>query len=103
MHSRSVTVGVSVMLVVTLSSCKQEGSPRGSVSEPTFKYVKKKEGGCADLFLHKGTDDDLEVLWISAEKKKLKLPEKGSRTFDLAEAPDGLQVAIDLWEKAPRF
>jgi hypothetical protein len=43
------------------------------------------------------------VLWISADKEKLKLPGKGSSTFDLGAAPDGLQVAIDLWERAPRF
>lgn len=73
------------------------------VHEPSFKYVKQEEGGCADIFVYKGTADDLEVLWVSAEKEKLKLAAKGSKTFDLAESPKGLQVAIDLWEKAPRF
>ena len=43
------------------------------------------------------------MLWISADKKKLKLPDKGSVTFDLAKAPEGLVVNIDLWEKKPRF
>src|SRR5262249_11573402 len=74
-----------------------------TIPTPTFKYVKEKEGGCANLFLYKGTADDLEVLWISADREKLKLPGKGSCTFDLGAAPDGLQVGIDLWDKAPRF
>jgi hypothetical protein len=73
------------------------------MATPTFKYVKGKEVGCANLFLYKGTADDREVLWIRANKEKLKPPAKGSQAFDLAAAPDGLQVAIDLWETAPRF
>lgn len=97
------TFGVFVALVLTLSSCQQGDAPPTAVPAPTFSYVKQKEGGCADLYLYKGSADDLEVLWISADKEKLKLPGKGSSTFDLAAAPDGLQVAIDLWEKAPRF
>jgi hypothetical protein len=73
------------------------------VRHPTFRYVKEKEGGCGDLFFYKGTVDDREVLWVSADKEKLRLPNEGSRTFDLATAPQGLVVAVDLWEAAPRF
>jgi hypothetical protein len=81
----------------------QGGQFFGGVRRPTFQYLKEKEGGCADLYFHKGTADDREVLWIVAEKEKLALPAKGTKTFDLAAAPDGLQVAVDLWDKAPRF
>src|SRR5262249_2264181 len=38
-----------------------------------------------------------------ADKKKLKLPDKGTATFDLSKAPADLVVQIDLWDKAPRF
>lgn len=111
---------VIVLLAFSLCSCgggdpDGKGPPRGDgiqvqggqffggVRTPTFDYVKEKEGGCADLFFHKGTADDREVLWIAAEKDKLALPVKGTKTFDLSAAPEGLQVAVDLWEKAPRF
>jgi len=90
-------------LAMTLSSCQQPDAPRSPIPTPTFNYAKEKEGGCANLYLYKGTADDLEVLWISADKEKLKLAAAGSRAFDLGAAPDGLQVAVDLWEKAPRF
>jgi hypothetical protein len=103
MNVRSLSAGGVVALVLTLSSCQPGGSTRAFVAGPTFQYVKEKEGGCGNLYLYKGTADSLEVLWISANREKLKLPEKGSSTFDLAEAPDGLQVAVDLWEKPPRF
>jgi hypothetical protein len=104
MIGRKLKPGVVLALVAALCSCQPGGDPpRPSVPTPTFRYVKAQEGGCADLYLYKGTADDLEVLWISAEREKLRFPEKGSRMFDLAAAPDGLQVAIDLWEKAPRF
>lgn len=91
-----------LLLAAALSSCHRGGGSAAPAA-PTFKYVKEKEGGCANVYLHKGTADDLEVLWIVAEKEKLKLPSKGSVTFELAKALDGLQVAIDLWDKAPRF
>jgi hypothetical protein len=104
MIGRKLKLGVLLALAGALCSCQQvSDAPRPAVPTPTFRYVKEKEGGCADLYLYKGTADDLEVLWISAQREKLKLPDKGSRTFDLAAAPDGLRVAIDLWEKAPRF
>lgn len=99
MNRRWLLFGVLVAFALGLPACK----PAMIAPTPSFKYVKEKQGGCADLFVYKGTADDLEVLWISAEKDKLRLPEKGSKSFDLAMAPDGLQVAIDLWEKAPRF
>jgi hypothetical protein len=73
------------------------------VRYPTFRYVRDQQGGCGDLFFHKGSKDKLEVLWVSADKKKLRLPDKGSKTFDLAAAPDGLTVAVDLWTVLPRF
>jgi hypothetical protein len=93
---------VFVRLILALASCRQSDEPT-SGDRPTFRYVKEKEGGCGNLFLHKGTADDLEVLWISADKNRLRLPAKGSATFDLAAAPEGLQVTVDVWEKAPRF
>jgi len=34
---------------------------------------------------------------------KLGLPDKGSKTFDLAAAPAGVRVAVDLWDEAPEF
>jgi hypothetical protein len=40
---------------------------------------------------------------VSADRKKFQLPAPGSKTFDLAAAPDGLTVAVDLWKAAPRF
>ena len=103
MRVRWLASGVCVALVLALSSCQQGGAPLTSSAAPTFHYVKEKEGGCRNLFLYKGSADDLEVLWISADVKKLKLSDKESSTFDLAAAPEGLQVAVDLWEKAPKF
>jgi len=92
-----------LVLALFLPACRQVSTSKAPDRTPAFKYVEDKEGGCADIFLHKGTADDLEVLWISADKKKLNLPAKGSVSFDLATAPAGLEVAIDLWDAAPRF
>jgi hypothetical protein len=100
MNGRGLKLGL-LLTIVVLPSCRQAEAPPGPTL--TFKYVKEQEGGCANLYLYKGTADRLEVLWISADKEKLKLPVKGSRTFDLAAAPDGLLVAVDVWKKAPRF
>ena len=101
MNARHPTALLLLLAVFVLPSCGPKSV--GLVRTPTFNYVKETEGGCADVYLHKGSADKREVLWISADKKKLKLPEKDSTTFDLAEAPDGLVVAVDLWDKAPRF
>lgn len=100
---RGLNFAINLALVGTLFSCQQSGTPKGAAGAPTFKYVEKKAGGCGDLFFYKATADDLEVLWISVDKKKLKVPGKGSSTFDLEKAPDGLSVAIDIWQSAPRF
>src|SRR5262245_53184943 len=104
------TPALFLVAMLPLSGCYRTesdgpdgGGEKGKVRLPTFKYDKKKEGGCANVYLYKMTKDEVEVLVIRADKKKLKLPEKGSVTFDLAKAPEGLVVAVDLWEKAPRF
>jgi len=94
---------VMLLVVGLLAVCSCNHGTTNADRSPTFAYAKETEGGCGDVFFHKGTADQREVMWISADKKKLKLPEEGSKTFDLAESPDGLQVAIDLWEAAPRF
>jgi hypothetical protein len=101
-----------VLLLALLSCAAANGSnfddvvaagEKPKVRVPTFKYDKKKEGGCANVFLYKMTADDTEALVIRVDKKKLKLPAKGSVKFDLAKPPEGLMVEIDLWERAPRF
>jgi hypothetical protein len=92
-------ITASCLLFVTalaITSCD-------AVRAPTFAFVKEKEGGCGNVFFHKGTKDGTEFLVVSADKTKLGLPEKGSKTFDLAKAPDGLTVVVDLWKTAPRF
>src|SRR4051812_35098028 len=99
MNMRLLTICIPAIIALLLCSCQRNGAPPAvtapaAIATPTFKYVKGKEGGCANLFLYKGTADDLEVLWIRATKDKLKLPVKGSQAFDLAAARDGLQVAI---------
>jgi hypothetical protein len=107
MNRRHLAALVVFVMPLAVASCTVEGPegspPPAAVRTPTFAYAKKTEGGCGDLFFHKGTADQRDWLWISADKKKLKLPAEGSKTFDLKVAPDGLQVAVDLWEKAPRF
>ncbi|HEY7309769.1 MAG TPA: hypothetical protein VH643_10460 [Gemmataceae bacterium] len=101
MNRRQPAVLLLLLAIFVLPSC----GPKflGQVRTPTFNYVKESEGGCADVYLHKGTADNREVLWISANKEKLKLPDNDSKTFNLADAPDSLRVAVDLWDKAPRF
>ena len=99
MIAHRLAVGFLAVSLLTLPAC---GSGPGAKA-PSFRYAKAKEGGCADLFFHKATADDLEVLWIVAEKDKLKIAGKGKWTFDLDKAPDGVIVAVDLWAKAPRF
>jgi hypothetical protein len=96
MPRRHLTLALLLVPVLALASCAR-------LRSPTFQYVKEQQGGCGDVYFHKGTADKTEVLWVSADKKKLQLPDKGSKTFDLATAPDGLVVAVDLWPQAPRF
>jgi hypothetical protein len=105
MHVRRLTAALLLIATLALTSCDRNGSGgrQTGVRTPTFQYVKGQEGGCGDLFFHKGTGDRTEVLWVSADKKKLQLPEQGSKTFDLATAPDGLTVAVDVWAAPPRF
>jgi hypothetical protein len=100
MHMRPLPACLLLLATLPLTSCNQSD---GGVRQPTFRYVKGQEGGCGNLFFHKGTQDKLEVLWVSADRKKLQLPDKGSRTFDLATTPEGLTVAVDLWKTAPRY
>jgi hypothetical protein len=106
--NRRLTVSSLLVAALMLASCGRDSSQHsllgtGTVRRLTFQYVKEKEGGCNDVFFHKGSADGREILWVAADKKKLRLPRSGSKTFDLAEAADGLTVAVDLWPTAPRF
>jgi hypothetical protein len=100
MNRRSRTSILLSFFVLAFSAGRPVDAPRAAATVPTFKYVREKDGGCHDLFFFKETADGLEVLWISADKEKLKLPAKGSATFDVA-GTDGLDIGVDLWEKAP--
>jgi hypothetical protein len=99
MYLRCLVICVLIGITLAVVSC----DPTPGVRTPTFAYVKEKQGGCADVFFHTGTADGTEFLYVSADKKKLGLPEKGSKSFDVATAPGGLIVAVDLWKTAPRF
>jgi hypothetical protein len=100
MHKSLAKSVLAITLSFALASCNYHSDAKRS---PTFVYGKETEGGCANVFFHKGSADQLEVLWIDADRKKLSLPDEGSKTFDLADAPDGLLVAVDLWDAVPRF
>jgi hypothetical protein len=99
MTSRFLTLCFLFTTTLAAASCTEVAGVR----RPTFAYVKEQEGGCGYLFFYKGTKDRIEVLWASVNKKKLKLPDKGSKSFDLASSLDGLTVAVDLWKAPPRF
>jgi hypothetical protein len=103
MNSCKSMIGISLLFAALISSCDRTDARRVAVRAPKFNYAKDKEGGCGDVFLYKGSADDLEVLWIATDKDKLKLPKSGSIKFDLATAPEGLHVAVDLWDSAPKF
>lgn len=106
MTTRLVTVCFLTAVPLLVGGCGR-GGPLAVLGgtparTPTFDYAKDAGSGCGDLFFFKGTADRREVLWGSADKDKLKLPKTGSKSFDLAAAHDGLEVAVDLWVAAPR-
>jgi hypothetical protein len=124
MNLRRLVAGLMIVIPVGLCSCfgnkndknEQGGNNEpqgggnllphgGAVRMPTFQFVKKNEGGCGidHAFFYKGTEDMREVVWISADKKKLDLLAKGTKTFDIAKRPEGLIVKLDLWDKTPKF
>jgi hypothetical protein len=107
MSTRRLTALLFLVVPLALGSCLRwnpGAPPTGAAARfPRFRYAQETQGGCGNVFLYKGTADKCEVLWISADQKKLQLSDNASKTFDLTAAPDGLQVAVDLWETAPRF
>src|SRR5437867_3300010 len=102
MKMRLSNAVVGVIAALALSSCNGGVTPSGNgkVRTPTFQYGKDTGSGCADVYLFKGTADSREVLLVGADKEKLNLPEKGGVSFDLAAAPAGLYVKVDLWNVA---
>jgi len=107
--SRSALMTASILLIIALPfalvSCNggENGGGVFAARTPTFKYVKAGEGGCGHVHLFKESEDKREFLLIRADKKPLGLPEKGSKEFDLAKAPEELAVQIELWTTAPKF
>jgi hypothetical protein len=86
---------------LALPACQRVPPLSGDAfAPPTFAYA-GEGGGCAHIFLFKGTQDGTEFLTVSAEIEKLKLPAKGTRTFEIADVKQGLAIAVDLWEKKP--
>lgn len=57
--------------------------------------------GCRGLVPFRASGDDTQLRLVDADVVKLGLEVGKTRTFDLARAPDGLRVSVDVFAKAP--
>jgi hypothetical protein len=97
MNARPVTATILAAVVLSLPACSS------APATPKLKFDGGKVGGCHDILVYKGSADNREFLVVWTDKTKIKLPEKGTETFDLAKPPAGLEVSIDLWETPSKY
>ena len=95
-------LAAAIPLLVSACNRGENGGGVFAGRTPTLMFAKESGSGCGDVFLYKATEDKREYLLVSADKQLLNLPELGSKIFDLAQAPEGLLVTIELWSRASK-
>jgi hypothetical protein len=86
------------------SSSGGTSSSGGVVSTPSTPPDSSFQGsasGCRDVTVYKSNADRTQFLVVNADREKLGLAVDTIRTFDLAHMPDGLEVGVDVFARAP--
>lgn len=66
------------------------------VATPGFNYSRSL--GCGDVFFYATDADAREVLWVAADFRQLRRS-RAVETFDLAAAPTGLVVQVEMYPR----
>jgi hypothetical protein len=58
--------------------------------------------GCANVSAYRGTSDRTQYVTVLVDREKLGLTIGSKATYDLARAPIGVEVGIDVWSSPPK-
>jgi hypothetical protein len=84
----------------TSSSSGGTGTGTAPTAPPESAF-RGTTGGCGNVIVYRANGDGTQLLVVKADKDKLGLEPLATQTFDLARAPDGLDVGVEVFAKAP--
>ncbi|MBX3185564.1 MAG: hypothetical protein KF819_01060 [Labilithrix sp.] len=82
------------------SSGSSGATPSGPDTPPDVTFG-GAAGGCSNVFLYRASADGAQFITIEADREKLGMKLGQKRTFDLAQATEGLTVGVDVFARAP--
>lgn len=94
-----IVLPVVVSLALSLSACAKPSSEPVAQSPTTTAAAPPatRTGGCRDLYLYAANDDATQVVIVDVDAKAVRLEEGQRKTFDLASAPNGVKVWLDVY------
>jgi hypothetical protein len=87
-----------LLVALALPACAKPGSDAPAQSPTTTAASPpSKMGGCRDLYLYAANDDATQVVIVDVDARSVGLENGQKKTFDLASAPKGVKVWLDVY------
>jgi hypothetical protein len=88
-----------LLLALALPACAKPASeaPAQSPTTTTAAASPRKIGGCRDLYLYAANDEATQVVIVDVDAKSVGLEKGQKKAFDLASAPKGVKVWLDVY------
>lgn len=89
-----------LLAALALPACAKSGSEHAAQSPTTTTAAAqpaRKAGGCKDLYLYAANDESTQVVIVDVDARSVGLEKGQKKTFDLANAPKGVKVWLDVY------
>lgn len=88
---------LSVLALLSVIACARPAAEPARAASLPATPVSSKVGGCRDVHLYAANDDATQVVIVDVDAHALGLKKGDRRTFDLASAPSGVKVWLDVY------
>ena len=94
-----IVLPLVALALVALPACAKPASepPAQSPTTSAATPPARKAGGCKDLYLYAANDESTQVVVVDVDARSVGLARGQKKTFDLASAPKGVKVWLDVY------
>lgn len=94
-----IALPVLLVALASATACAKPASEPAAQSPTTTAAAEpaRKAGGCKDLYLYAANDESTQVVIVDVDARSVGLEKGQKKTFDLASAPKGVKVWLDVY------